>query len=436
MSRIGSLSIQPIGRFDVDLHLPGSKSMTNRALLLAALTAGRSRLSHVLMADDTRVMIDALRRLGFSLDVDEAERVVDVEGRGGTIPAASADLHLGNAGTAMRFLTAAACLGQGDYTLDGIPRMRQRPIAQLVEPLRQLGADIDYADQEGFPPLRVHARGLRGGAITLKPTLSSQYISALLQAGPYMSDGLDLRFDGPITSLPYVLMTVGMMGKFGARVTVPDDASGMIVAPGAYQAHDYDIEPDASNAGYFLAAAAISPGSRVTIQGLGRGSLQGDVGFADVLGQMGADVTIREDSITVIGPARLSGIDVDLNAMPDVAQTLAVVALFAEGGTVIRNIGNLRVKETDRLAALEAELAKLGARVSVEGDDLRVGIDRPGDLRPAAIDTYDDHRMAMAFAVAGLRRPGITIRDPACVNKTFPEYWAYLDRLRDARASI
>jgi 3-phosphoshikimate 1-carboxyvinyltransferase len=425
-----SLAIHPVGRFDVKLRLPGSKSLTNRALLLAALAAGRSRLSHLLLADDTRVMLEALAKLGFTLRVEEAAGTVEIQGHGGRIPAAAADLFLGNSGTTTRFLTAAACLGRGTFTLDGVPRMRQRPIAQLVEPLNALGGDIHYSGEPGFPPLRIEARGLTGGSLTLKPTLSSQYISALLQAGPYMFNGLDLYFDGPVTSLPYVLMTVRLMAVFGVRVTVLGDGAGMIVVPDAYAAREYEIEPDASNASYFLAAAALSPGSRCTLEGLGRRSLQGDVGFAQVLGQMGAEVTVRDESITVIGTDRLAGVDVDLNTMPDMAQTLAVAALFAEGPTVIRNIGNLRVKETDRLAALRTELGKLGATVRVEGDDLHVEMDRAGALRPAAVDTYDDHRMAMAFAVAGLRCPGVTIRDPACVNKTFPEFWKYLEKLR------
>ena len=432
MTTTQSLAIEPVGRFDVTLRPPGSKSLTNRALLLAALAEGRSRLWRALLADDTRVMIAGLAALGFELRVDESEHVIEIEGRSGQIPAASAELSLGNAGTAMRFLAAAVCLGRGTYTLDGVPRMRQRPIAQLVEPLNALGASVRYIDDPGFPPLRIEARGLIGGKLALKPTLSSQYISALLQAGPYMSNGLDLHFDGPVTSLPYVQMTVELMSLFGVRATVLGNGSGMMVRPGRYTGRDYAIEPDASNASYFLAAAAISPASRCTIQGLGRLSLQGDVQFAHVLGQMGAEVTMHERSITVIGPDRLVGIDADLNAMPDMAQTLAVTALFAEGPTVIRNIGNLRVKETDRLAALQKELTKLGADARIDGDDLHILHDRPGELSAAQIQTYDDHRMAMAFAVAGLRCPGVYIHDPGCVNKTFPEFWDYLERLRGA----
>lgn len=434
MASSQSLAIQPAGRFAVTLRPPGSKSLTNRALLLAALAKGRSRLSHVLLADDSRVMLEAVRRLGFTLLFDEARRTVEIEGGAGRMPAAAADLFLGNAGTAFRFLTAACCLGDGPYLLDGVPRMRQRPIRQLVEPLRELGADIEYTGDDGFPPLRIRRGGFNGGTIAMPPTLSSQFISALLQVGPVCRDGITLNFDGLIISLPYVQMTLELMRHFGAEHTAAADWSSLAVNADGYRAIDYDIEPDASNASYFLAAAAVIPGATCTIEGLGNSSLQGDVGFAQVLGQMGADVEVHSDRITVTGPDRLDGIDVNLNHMPDMAQTLAVVALFADGGTVIRDIGNLRVKETDRLAALETELTKLGATPRIEGDDLYVEIDTPGKLKPAAIDTYDDHRMAMSFAVAGLRCEGIVINDPACVNKTFPDYWQYLDRLREASA--
>jgi 3-phosphoshikimate 1-carboxyvinyltransferase len=314
--------------------------------------------------------------------------------------------------------------------LDGVERMRQRPIGQLVEPLRQLGATIEYLGEEGYPPLRVHGGGLQGGEVEIGSTLSSQFITALLMVGPYMRDGLGIRFTGPVTSQPYVAMTLGLMATFGIRAEIDEAFTRIDVAPGKYQAIDYHIEPDASNASYFLAAAAILPGSQCTIEGLGKGSLQGDVGFADVLAQMGAGLTFGSDFITVLGPRegdKLRGIDVDLNHMPDMAQTLAVVALFADGPTSIRNIGNLRVKETDRMEALRVELAKLGAAVKIDGDDLT--ITPPATPQPAAIDTYDDHRMAMSFALAGLRSEGVVINDPQCVNKTFPGFFDYLQQL-------
>lgn len=427
-----SRTIQPVGAFDVTIaDLPGSKSLTNRALLLAALAEGESTLTNVLFSDDSRAMLEALGRLGFELRIDEPTRTVTVVGRGGAIPNKTAELMLGNAGTAMRFLTAACALGPGGcaYTLDGIARMRERPIGQLVDPLRVLGANIEYLGSDGYPPMRIGS-GFEGGSVQMPPTLSSQYISALLQAGAVAQRGIVLHFEGPIISRPYVEMTARLMERFGVVVARPDEEQLMGVEAGSrYVAADYPIEPDASNASYFLAAAAVVPGARCTVQGLGSDSLQGDVHFANLLGQMGADVEFHADRITVVGSESLDGIDVYLNDMPDMAQTLAVVALFARGGTVMRDIGNLRVKETDRLAALDTELTKLGATVKIDGDDLYVDIDTPGKLTPAAIDTYDDHRMAMAFAVAGLRCEGVTINDPTCVNKTFPEYFDYLARL-------
>lgn len=433
------LAIQPIDAFDARLRVPGSKSLTNRALLLAALAQGQSTLSGVLFSDDTRIMLDALVSLGFELTIDEAEQTVRITGWAGNMPKTGCHLFLGNAGTAYRFLTAACCLKPADdeheqtrYFLDGIARMHQRPIGQLVDALRELGAGIAYEGEVGYPPLSVHATGLRGKTLTLAPTLSSQYISALLQVGPYCRGGLTLRFDGPITSRPYVDMTVNLMKRFGATVTADEDASQLTIMPGVYDAQMYDIEPDASNASYFLAAAAILPESRCCMMGLHRNSLQGDVRFADLLARMGASVHWEADAIEVRSPAdgELHGIDVDLNDMPDMAQTLAAVAMFADAPTTIRNVGNLRLKETDRMAALQIELTKLGGRVLIRGHDLIIQPPRDGRIQPAVIDTYDDHRMAMSFALIGLRSPGVVIRDPACVNKTFPTFFEYIEKLR------
>ncbi len=424
------------------LRPPGSKSLTNRALLLAALADGVSTLTGVLEADDPHYMRQALGALGFALEHDPQRQTVSIAGQGGRLPRSSAELFLGNAGTAVRFLTAAVCLGDGEYTLDGVPRMRQRPLAQLVEPLRQLGARIDYLGDANCPPLRVRAGGLRGGELTMPPTLSSQYISALLQVGPYCQEGLTLQFDGPVTSRPYVEMTLNVMERFGVTCEVDPAFTCVHVPRGGYVAQQYDIEPDASAASYFLALGALLPEAKVTVQGLGFRSVQGDTGFAMLLQQMGAGVICERDAITVLGLSKgekLRGIDVDLNHMPDMAQTLAVVALFAEGPTVIRNIGNLRVKETDRMAALRNELTKLGAQVDIAGDDMTITPPVGGQLQVqpgTVIATYDDHRMAMSFAVAGLAAPeltdGLTLADPACVNKTFPDYFEYLDRLRQA----
>lgn len=427
-----SIAIPPIEPFRATIRPPGSKSLTNRALLLAALADGKSIIRHSLIADDTQRMLTAMGKLGFEIRVSDPE-VMSIRGNGGVIPSGAADLNLGNAGTTYRFLTAACCLGEGTYTLDGVARMRQRPISQLVEPLRQLGGNIDYLNEEGFPPLRITGSALEGGYLSMTPTLSSQYISALLQIAPYCRNGLNTHFNGPVTSRPYIDMTLGLMSVFGVNADIDANFTQIHVAAGQrYQATEYMVEPDASSASYFLAAAAIIPESSCTIEGLGQGSLQGDVGFADLLHQMGAELLYGADFITIHAPPKgqcLRGIDIDLNAMPDMAQTLAVVAIFADGATTIRNVGNLRVKETDRLAALENELTRLGARVSIDGDDMMIEPPTDGKIRPTTIETYDDHRMAMSFAVVGLAADGIVINDPSCVAKTFPRYFEYLDGL-------
>jgi 3-phosphoshikimate 1-carboxyvinyltransferase len=430
--------ITPIAPFKAVVKPPGSKSLTNRALLLAALAQGQCVLRDPLVtADDAQRMLGALKQLGFEMHHDLQANVLTIKGQGGRLPATDKPLFLGNAGTAYRFLTAACCMGHGVYELDGIERMRQRPIGQLVEALHQLGGQIRYLMTPEYPPLQITAGNIPGGELVMPPTLSSQYISALLQIGPYCEKGLTIRFKGEVTSKPYVAMTVQLMRQFGAEVEIEGDFAAVHVKPGGYKPTDYAVEPDASNASYFLAAAAIIPGSQCTIEGLGRHSLQGDVGFADVLHQMGASMAFGDDFITVIAPPsgeKLRGIDIDLNHMPDMAQTLAAVAMFADGDTVIRNVGNLRVKETDRLAALKNELVKLGAKVEIEGDDLHISPPANGKITPAAIDTYDDHRMAMSFAVIGLRSPGVVINDPSCVNKTFPDYFDYLAKLASSPA--
>ena len=455
-----SLLIRPLtGPFNVTIDdLPGSKSLTNRALLLAALSKGKSKLTNVLFADDTLVMMQALQELGFKLKINEAQRTVTIKGRGGTIPASEAnlsmlallkrylrfgavrkaqpaDMHLDNAGTAMRFLTAVCCLGEPGsiYTLDGIARMHERPIGQLVDLLRQLGAKIEYMGNEGFPPLKITAYGLTGGDLDVPPdVISSQFVSALLQVGPFCRELLQLQFDGPITSRPYVKMTQELMGKFGGRTNTATGHTSIGVGHARYKACDYPIEPDASNASYFLAAAAIIPESKIIIKGLGVHSIQGDAHFIDILAGMRAGTYYRgNDDISLHSPSplELRGKPWDLNEMPDMAQTLAVMALFAPEPTVIRNVGNLRVKETDRLAALQTELTKLGAKVTIKVDDITIEPPANGIKTPTTIDTYDDHRMAMSFAVVGLKVAGITINNPSCVNKTFPDFFDYLDRL-------
>jgi 3-phosphoshikimate 1-carboxyvinyltransferase len=387
-------------------------------------------------------MIEGLRELGFGLEVDEANHRVSVIGAGGEIPAAAAEIFCGNSGTTIRFLAALCALGRGSYLLDGVERMRQRPIRELVEMLRHLGVRATYERLDGFPPVRILADKLPGGMLRFGSSQSSQYLSAVLMASPYARHEVKVDLDRPQTSWPYVAMTMQLMDHFGVTPElIRDPQTGepvrAIVPQGAYRGTPYAIEPDASNASYFLAIAAIHPGAKVTVEGLGKRSLQGDVKFADLLHRMGAGLVFGKDFITVMGADDLEGIDVSMSDMPDMAQTLAVVALFARGETRLRGLHTLRVKETDRVAALAKELTKLGARVQVDGDDAMTITPPEGNrLTPAAIDTYDDHRMAMSFSVAGTRADGLTIRHVECVNKTYPSYFEDLKKMFSARVSM
>jgi 3-phosphoshikimate 1-carboxyvinyltransferase len=430
---MSDITLQPVTRpFSASFTPPGSKSLTNRALVLAALADGTSELGNCLLADDTLVMIDSLRKLGFTLDVDQPAGAIRVHGQGGKIPASEAELFCGNSGTSIRFLAALCALGRGRYGLDGIPRMRQRPIGQLVALLKNLAVRIEYRGEEGYPPIEVLADGLAGGLASFGSAQSSQFLSALLQVCPYARIEVMVDLAGEQTSWPYIAMTMQLMDRFGItpelmRDPLTGEPRRIIVPQGVYAPTSYTVEPDASNATYFLAAAALHRDSKVTINGLGRQSLQGDVGFADVLHRMGAGLVFGRDFMTVMGSGRLEGVDVDLRDMPDTAQTLAVTALFAEGQTRISGLHTLRLKETDRLAALANELAGFGAEVEIDGDALV--INPPGHIRPATVLTYDDHRMAMSFALAGTRIPGVTIRDRECVNKTYPGYFEDLERV-------
>ncbi len=423
------ITLRPISHpIDYTARLPGSKSLSNRALLVAALADGVSHIEGLLLAEDSRLMVDALRSLGISVRVDEDKRLAVVHGRGGYWPNSEADIHCGNAGTVIRFLTAACCIGHGDYRLDGVERMRARPIGQLVDALRDLGAMIGYECKQGYCPLTLRARGLRGGTVRFDSPPSSQFLSALLIAAPRAASDVMIDLAGPLPSKPFVRMTIGVMEAFGASV-LEDRMTKFIVPCGqTYRPLDYQVEPDATAASYFFAAAALT-GGRVVVDGLGSESCQGDAAFVDVLRDMGCRVERTENTTTVCGPpaGALRGIDVDLNDMPDVAQTLAVLAAFADGPTHIRNVANLRVKETDRLEALAMELGRLGIKTDVREDGITV---RPGKARVTGpIETYGDHRMAMSFALAGLRLDGVTILDPDCVSKTFPDFfdaWARL----------
>ncbi|MCB9855400.1 MAG: 3-phosphoshikimate 1-carboxyvinyltransferase [Phycisphaerales bacterium] len=407
---------------DALVRLPGSKSLTNRALLLAALANGESRLDGVLLADDTRLMIDAIRSLGVPIRIDESRRNAVVTGCAGRWPNAEANLFCGNAGTVLRFLTAACTIDNGHYRLDGVQRMRERPIDELVDCLRDLGAQIGYEVRQGYCPLTIHATGLRGGGIERSSTVSSQYVSALLMAGALASNDVMIGFDQPLPSRPYVAMTMQVMHAFDVGAVDRDLMRFIVPGRQTYRATNYAVEPDASAASYFFAAAAVT-GGRVTVDGLGADSCQGDVGFVRVLEQMGCSVDQDACQTTVKGPAagRLHGVDVDLGDMPDVAQTLAVIAAFADGPTHIRNVGNLRIKETDRLAALASELGAM--QVDTETRDDGISIIPNVTPKAARIRTYNDHRMAMSFAVAGLRLDGMEIENPSCVNKTFPDFF-------------
>jgi 3-phosphoshikimate 1-carboxyvinyltransferase len=412
----GALAVEPLAmRPDATVALPGSKSLTNRALVAAGLADGTSRLGGALLADDTEAMADGLRALGAGVRVTGDALVVDGGARRPGAVAVDARLS----GTTSRFLLPVLALAEGPATLDGGAPLRRRPMGPLLDALRSLGASV-----EG-DALPVTVRGpMRGGTVHLPGDVSSQFLSGLLLAAPRIDGGLRVEVTTPLVSAPYVAMTAAVMGAFGVEVARDGDAW---VVPGApYRATDYPIEPDASAASYFFAAAVLT-GGRVTVPGLGRGSVQGDLAFVDVLERMGATVERLDDRTTVAGGARLTGVDVDLSALSDTAQTLAAVAVFADGPTRVSGIGFVRGKETDRLAAVVQELRRVGVQAEETADGFVV---HPGTPRPAVVETYDDHRMAMSFALLGLRVPGIAIADPGCVAKTFPGFWDALDGLR------
>jgi 3-phosphoshikimate 1-carboxyvinyltransferase len=402
---------------------PGSKSLTNRALIVAALAHGASRLQGVLDSQDTRVMIDSLRRLGLQVQHDAAACTVEITGCAGRIPNSQADLWLENSGTSIRFLTAMCALGHGVYRLDGNERMRERPIGELVKGLQQLGVDLECELGTECPPVVVRASGLQGGVTHVPGSVSSQFLSALLMAAPAANGPLDIRIDGHLVSEPYIDMTMGVMAKFGVQVQTPEPGLYRI-QPQAYKSNQYDIEPDASAASYFFALAAIT-GGEITVEGLSRWSLQGDIHFVEALEQMGCAIRYEQDSVTVRGKP-LRGIEIDMNAISDTAQTLAVVAPFAQGPTRIYNVKHMRFKETDRITALVTELRRLGLQVDETEDGLTI---HPGPMNPATIATYNDHRMAMSFALIGLRTPGIFIADPGCTAKTYPRFFEDLAAL-------
>lgn len=447
--------IHPGGPVIGSVRVPGSKSLTNRYLACAALADGRSTLTGASLSDDAHAMLAGLAQLGVTTDQRSAAGRMIVSGCRGNLLADDVRINVGHAGTAMRFLTALCCLGQGRRHIDGSARMRQRPIGPLVDALNELGAQITYDDVVGCPPLAIAARGLVGGEVRFDTPPSSQFLSALLMVAPYATQDVFIRIDGPLPSRPYVDMTIDVQRSMGVEVLEHDAQRFIVPAFQRYEPGAYVIEPDASAATYFWAAAAITGGA-VRVPGLTRRSRQGDARFVDVLAAMGCEVREGEAGLEVAAPGAarterearasappsagasggrqprgLRGLTIDLNEMPDTVQTLAVVALFADGPTEIRNVANLRIKETDRIAALATELSRLGARVETRSDGLT--IHPPARVQPAEIQTYDDHRMAMSFAIAGLACEDIVVRDARCVSKSFPDFFDVLDAVGSAR---
>ena len=412
---------RPAGPVDFTLRPPGSKSITNRALVCAALAPGVSRLSGVLCSEDTRVMLDALGVLGAQVDGQLENGEIQIIGTGGRFSSGTHHLEVANSGTTMRFLSSVACLGEGSITIDGIPRMRQRPILPLVESLRRLGVDIQCGEN-GCPPVVINARGLPGGSASIDGSLSSQFASGLLLAAPLARTSLHVETTGQNVSVPYLNITTEVMKAFGVTVTGNIREGFSIPAPQEYAPCDYAIEPDATAASYLLGIPAIA-GGKVTVTGLGQGSIQGDIRFVECLAEMGCEVDIGKSHITVSGRAR-KAIDVDMNDISDTAQTLAVIALFVQGQTNIRNIGHNRLKETDRIGHLATELRRLGGNVGETEDGLAISA---GTLCSATVKTYDDHRMAMSLALAGLEIDGVFISDPGCIRKTYPHYFRDLE---------
>lgn len=410
------LTVAPLSSpLDATVRPPGSKSITNRALLCAALTPGTSTLTGALFADDTRAMLDAVVALGATVDADAGTAVLRVTGVDPRTGSSDAAVDARQSGTTSRFILPAAALRPGRTVVDGTPQLRARPFGPVLDALRDLGAEVSAT---GFLPATVRGP-LRGGRVEVSGHISSQFLSGLLMAGPLMAEGLAVELTSPLVSVPYVEMTRAVMAAFGVHV------DGLTVAPASYRPTEYAVEPDASAASYFLGAAAIA-GGRVTVRGLGTGSLQGDVGFADVLGRMGATVARSANELTVTASGPLHGVDVNMADISDTAQTLAAVAVYADSPTRVRGIGFIRGKETDRVAAVVTELRRAGIDAVEDEDGFTI---HPGTPRPTRFATYEDHRMAMSLALLGLRSPGIEIADPGCVAKTYPDFFADLARL-------
>jgi 3-phosphoshikimate 1-carboxyvinyltransferase len=432
-----SLDLQPAIHAIGTVRLPGSKSISNRTLLLAALAEGTTEIRELLASDDTHVMLMALQKLGVRWEQAGVSQDYTVHGAGGVFPVHQADLFMGNAGTAIRPLTAALAVTGGDYTLHGVARMHERPIGDLVDALNTVGARIAYTGEVGYPPLHIQRGQIHAQRMAVRGNVSSQFLTALLMAAPLMARDHAITIDvvGELISKPYIEITLNLMRRFGVGVQRDDWRSFTVAAGERYTSPGViHVEGDASSASYFLAAGAIA-GGPVRVEGVGRDSIQGDLRFVEALEQMGAQITMGENWVEARSGCVLKAIDADFNHIPDAAMTIAVAALFADGPSTLRNIGSWRVKETDRLSAMATELRKLGAVVEEGADSLR--ITPPAEILPATIDTYDDHRMAMCFSLAaltGAARPGsrVRINDPKCVAKTFPDYFeAFASITRD-----
>lgn len=417
-----SLTLPHLNLAQGEVTIPGSKSLSNRILLLAALSEGTTHISNLLDSDDIRHMLNALKALGVSYELSDDRTICRVTGKGGKLAQGQTlELFLGNAGTAMRPLAAALCFGTGSFTLTGEPRMSERPIGDLIDALTPLGASVSYLGNTGYPPLKIEATNLTGNEISIDGSISSQFLTAILMAAPLLSQPLTIRVIGELVSKPYIDITLDVMRRFGVDVENQNYQAFVVTGDQAYRAIEHiQVEGDASSASYFLAAGAIGRGP-VRVHGTGKASVQGDARFAEVLEKMGASVVWNDNWIEVSNHGKLTAVDLDLNHIPDAAMTIATTALFAEGTTTIRNIYNWRVKETDRIAAMATELKKLGADVEEGQDFLR--ITPPNQLNSAAIDTYNDHRIAMCFSLAAFSDATVTINDPGCTAKTFPDYF-------------
>jgi 3-phosphoshikimate 1-carboxyvinyltransferase len=424
LDKVEQLTLNPIGKINGEVFLPGSKSLSNRALLIAALANGTTKITNLLVSDDINHMLNALKSLGIKYSLSDCGTQCTVVGNNGFFRNnAPIELYLGNAGTAMRPLCAALAASEGEYILTGEERMKERPIGHLVDALKQLNANVEYLENKDYPPVKINGLDLSGDIVSIDGSISSQFLTAILMITPLLKTDTKIEIQGELVSKPYIDITLDIMSRFGVKVENNDYKSFTVTGQQSYQALDkYMVEGDASSASYFLAAGAIK-GGEVTVHGVGKLSVQGDKHFADVLENMGAEVHWHDESITVIGKP-LTGIDMDMNHIPDAAMTIATTALFANGSTTIRNIYNWRVKETDRLNAMATELRKVGAEV-VEGEDY-IAITPPKLLKHAEIDTYNDHRVAMCFSLVALSDTPVTINDPKCTAKTFPDYFEKL----------